>query len=266
MGLIEKRTLVSELSPPLDNLLASQLLDEFISMEKRYIQRDWEPAELDGGQFCEVLARVFYHQDSGTLNVGKDFSECLGYIEDEKNQHQNQHAIKPRHDAIHLARVLRTIYKFRSQRGAVHISATYGPNQMDARFLMEAVRWCMTETLRIFWRGDRELVAKAVRELLQFDVPCIGRYEEVLLVERTDLSCEEEVLVLLHFAGEQGFNRKELGQFAMRPSQRITDALRALSSPDRREIVFMPSSERFRLTNLGSKKIREDLSDKLLLH
>jgi hypothetical protein len=33
----------------------------------------------------------------------------------------------------------------------------------------------MNETLRIFWNGDRELVAKAIRELLQFDVPCIGK-------------------------------------------------------------------------------------------
>ena len=61
MGLTEKNFIVQEISPPMDNLLANQLVDEFISMERRYIQGDWEPAELDGGQFCEILARILYH-------------------------------------------------------------------------------------------------------------------------------------------------------------------------------------------------------------
>jgi len=56
MGLAEKNKLIAELAPPFHQLLATQLVDEFISMERRYIQRDWEPAELDGGQFCEVLS------------------------------------------------------------------------------------------------------------------------------------------------------------------------------------------------------------------
>lgn len=231
-------------------------------MERRYIQRDWEPAELDGGQFAEVLARILYHMDSANLNQGKEFDDCLKYVEDERNQ--NRHAIQPRRDALHLAKVLRTIYKFRSQRGAVHITPTYEANSMDAKFLIESVRWCMMETLRIFWQGDREKVAKAIRELLQFDVPCIGTFQGALLVQRTDLSAEEELLVLLHYAGETGFTRSELGQHAKIPASSITEALQRLTSRDRREVVLV-AGERYRLTDLGSKKVREDLADKLLL-
>jgi hypothetical protein len=262
MALVEKQTLIGELTPPLDAFLAAQLVDEFVSMERRYIQRDWEPTELDGGQFCEVLARILFHQDSKHVNLAKDFGECLDYIEDETGQ--RQHAIQPRRDALHLAKVLRMIYKFRSQRGAVHISPHYGPNHMDARLLIESVRWAMNETLRIFWRGDRELVAKAIRELLQFDVPCIGQFESLLLVQRTDLSAEEEVLVLLHYAGEEGFTRRALGEYAMQPSQRISDAIKTLASPAFRQIVAL-AGNRYRLSDLGAKRIREELSEKLLL-
>src|SRR5207245_880237 len=131
------------------------------------------------------------------------------------------HAYEPRRDMLHLARVIRTVYKFRSQRGAVHIAPGYGPNHMDARFLMESVRWAMNEVLRIFWNGDREAVAKAIRELLQFDVPCIGKFQNVLVVQRTDLTAEEEVLVLLHYAGEGGFTRRELGDYARQAAQRV---------------------------------------------
>jgi hypothetical protein len=264
VSLIEKRQLLAQISPPLDNFLADQLLEEFISMERRYIQSDWEPAELDGGQFAEVLARVIYHMDSGNLSPGKDFSECLAFVEDEDNKHQNKHQITPRHDALHLAKVLRTIYKFRSQRGAVHISPTYKANAMDSKFLIECVRWCIMETLRIFWQGDREKVAKAIRELIQFDVPCIGTYEGAILVQRTDLTADEEVLVLLHYAGEVGYSRAQLGQHSLFQAPRITEALQRLVSREVRQVILAPSG-RYQLTALGSKRIREQLADKLLL-
>jgi len=263
MGLVEKQFIVRNISPPVDGLLAVQMTDEFVSMERRFIQRDWEPTELDGGQFCEVLARILYHQDSGNLNQSKPFDDCLKYIEDRNNS--NSHAILPRHNALHICRVLRAIYGFRSQRGAVHISPTYGPNQMDSKLMIESVRWCFNETLRIFWQGDKEAVAKSIREILQFDVPCIGKFDEVLLVQRTDLSAEEEVLVLLHYAGEQGFSRSELGRHSKFSPAAITTALQKLVSSRIREIVVLTTGK-YRLTDLGSKRIRENLADKLLIH
>ncbi len=123
MALIEKSVILAKLIPKFHHELAEKLVDEFISIEKRFILRDWEPTELDGGQFAEILARAVYQVDSGTLNLAKDFGSCVEYIESDKGA---PHAITPRHDAIHIARVLRTIYKFRSQRGAVHIPPPYG--------------------------------------------------------------------------------------------------------------------------------------------
>ena len=112
-----------------------------------------------------MLARILYHQDCGNLNRSKEFGECASYIENESGG--ITHALAPRDTALHLVRILRTIYKFRSKRGAVHISPTYVANHMDARLMIEGVRWAMNETLRVFWQGDREAVAKSIRELLQ---------------------------------------------------------------------------------------------------
>lgn len=260
MGLVEKRTIIARISPPLDTLLATQVVDEFVSMEQRFIQRDWEPAELDGGQFCEVLARALYAYDSGNVNRTKSLEDCLKYIDEDKNSH----VLQPRHSAIHIARVLRTVYKFRSQRGAVHITPNYTPSQMDARYVIEAVRWCMMETLRIFWGGDRERVAKAIRELLQFDVPAVGVFEDIILVQRTDLTPEEELLVLLHYAGEQGFSRAEIGRHCLATPPRITEGIQLLMSPKKRQVIRL-SDGRYRLTDLGSKRIRDELAEKLLI-
>jgi hypothetical protein len=259
MGLIERASLITRISPPFDNLLATQLVDEFISMEKRFIQRDWEPAELDGGQFAEISCRILYHLDSGNLNYGKEVKDCAAYFENDKVPHHLD-----RKDVGQIAIVLKSIYKFRSQRGAVHISAKYSPNQMDSKYLIEAVRWCMNELLRIFATGDRDEVAKIIRELLQFDVPCVAAFENAILVQRTDLNAEEEILILLHYAGETGLSRTEIGKHSMLAPSSATMALKRLSSSASRQI-FKVNSGNYRLTDLGSKRIRLELADKLLM-
>lgn len=260
MGLPDRRALVARVCPPLDPTLAGQMVDEFVGMEKRYIQRDWKPAELDGGTFCEALARILYHQDSANLNFRKEFSECLDYVEDGKGQ--LPHAITPRSDALHMARVLRSVYKLRSQRGVAHLSTTYDANQMDSRLIVENVRWCMNESLRMFGAGDREEIARIVRELLRFEVPCIGKYGDILLVQRTDLTAEEEVLLLLHYAGEAGFTRRDLGRhLKFFSASSVTGALRKLE--DARQVVALPGG-RWCLGDRGAKRVREELADKLL--
>jgi hypothetical protein len=135
---------------------------------------------------------------------------------------------------------------------------------MDARLMVECVRWCFNETLRLFWTGNRDAVAKAVRDILEFDVPCIGKFEDVLLVQRTDLIAEEEILVLLHYAGSEGFSRNELGRHAKCSPASVTGSLQKLVSPDLRQIVMLASGK-YRLTDLGEKRVRENLAEKLIL-
>src|ERR1700730_8169885 len=105
MSLITQLDLFQQLSPPLDSELTDHYLEEFISLERRFVIRDWGPTELDAGQCCELLARILYHIDSGNLNRAKEFDECVKYILGD----QVSHVITPRHDAIHIATVLRTI-------------------------------------------------------------------------------------------------------------------------------------------------------------
>jgi hypothetical protein len=260
MALIDKVSLLGQIAPPIEQTLATRIIDEFVSIERRYILRDWEPAELDGGQFAELTARIYYHQDSGVLNLSKSFDDCLKYIQDDNATHR----IVPRHDAMHVALALRLIYKIRSQRGAIHISPNYSANEMDSKIVVDGAHWCFCELLRKFWKGDRELVAKAVRELLQFDVPAIGKFGDRILVQRARLPVDPEVLVLLHYAGESGYSRAEVGKYAMHPAPTLTRSLQRLSSPHRREVIQLGGGN-YRLTDIGSKRVREEFADFLLL-
>ncbi len=81
----KKKQLIQKISPPLDGGLVALLFSEFVAMERNFMLGNWEPTTLDGGQFCEVVARIIYHVDSGNLNQHKELDSCLKYVEDSNN-------------------------------------------------------------------------------------------------------------------------------------------------------------------------------------
>lgn len=255
-------SLLKQLCPPLDGKLAMSLFEEFLDIERRFVLCDWEPATLNGGQFAEIAARIVYHVDSGTLNQKKEFDECLKWVEEEKNS--NHHSFPARRDALHLCKALRMIYKLRSQRGAVHIHPDYTANELDSMFIAATARWVMSEILRIFWRGSPVAVASAVREIIRFQVPAVLEIDGRHLVLRTDCTVEEEILLLLHNAGESGMNRATLGNAVPKSAPAVTNALKHLCSPECREVLKRGNGT-YVLTPNGQRRIREELSDKLSL-
>ena len=244
--------------PPLDRDLFLSLLNEYVSQEKRYRLRDWEPSTLDGGQFAEIGARVLYHQDSGTLNPTKEFDPCISYVENEAVHH----CFAQRRQALHLARALRMIYKFRSQRGAIHIAPGYTANQMDARLVIECCRWVLSEFLRVFWIGDQVQIATVLREIASFEVPAVQEFEGRLLVQRTDLTTEEEILVLLYHRGEVGLPQSEIARCCLKDASGVSRALKSMRSGNKR-LALQLGNGNYRLTDLGCKRVLEDLADKL---
>ncbi len=257
---MDKQTLFTKLCPPLNQTLTQQLIDEFNSLESRFVLRDWEPATLDGGQFAEAAARILYHQDSGTLNHNKSVGHCLDYVEDENNS--NQHHYPNRKSSLHTAKVTRLIYKFRSDRGAVHINPNYSANHLDASLVMANTKWVLSEFLRVFLTSDLNLVENIIRDILEFSLPVIGNYEGQLLVQRTDLNADEKILILLHHAGQAGFNRKQVGQVVQKAASAITTGLQKLSSGQQRKLIKLTNGN-YRLTDIGNRFVLTNLADKL---
>lgn len=260
---MDAQQLISQLSPPLDRQLIGTLIDEFISMKRRYFLTDWEPATLDGGQFSEIAAHLLYHMDSGNLNRRKRLNQCLKYIEDETGQ--NAHGLTPRKTSLHLCKVLRTIYKFRSQRGAIHIDPDYTANEMDSAMLIANVRWIMSELLRVFWSGSQNDIARVIREITRYEVPAVLELDDRHLVLRTDCNVEEEILILLHNAGETGLDRTQLGKSIPKAAPTVSNAISRLVAPTKREVVKRASDNKYILTPNGDKRVLEELAEKLSL-
>lgn len=259
---MDANKVLEKIVPPLDNILASSLLSEFVEIERRYLLGDWEPTTLNGGQFAEIAARIIYHIDSDNLNRTKGLDACLRYVEDSNNS--NQHSFPARRAALHLCKTLRTVYKFRSQRGAVHIDPDYSANELDSTLVLSVCRWIVSEILRIFWGGSTSDIARIIKEIIRYEVPAVLTLDDSLLVLHTDCSVEEEVLLLLHSAGEEGMNRTEIGRSIPKSAPSITKAVQKLLSPGVRQIILR-SDDNYVLTPNGSRRIYNELSSRLIL-
>lgn len=253
-------------SPPLDSTLIRQLLSEYQSLENRYVLGDWEPATLDAGQLSEAAARIVYHQDSGVVDHKRGLHECLCYLEDSDRNGQtlkspNRHAFPDRKAALELAKVIRQVYRFRSRRGAVHITPDYTANQLDSQMVLASSRWIVSELLRIFLISDPSQVANIVRAMLRLEIPVVADYGGRKMVQRTGLSAQEEVLLLLHHAGASGSRYTELVMDAVVSRTSVARALSALQSTRNREVVKV--GETYRITDLGLRRVVEDILAKL---
>lgn len=256
----KEQQLLQKISPPLDGGLVARLFSEFVAMERYFVLGNWEPTTLDGGQFCEVAAQIIYHVDSGNLNRRKTLDSCLKYVEDGNNT--NAHRFPDKQASRHLCHAIRTVYKFRSQRGAIHIDPNYTANEMDSTLVVGLSRWIISEILRIFWSEDRDEIARVIREITRYKVPSVLVTDGRHLVLRTDCTVAEEILLLLHNTGEAGMTRQVIGKSVPKAPAAVSKAIKKLSI-DR--AILHKSNDRYVLTPKGVKFVSEKLSGKLTL-
>jgi hypothetical protein len=141
-------------------------------------------------------------------------------------------------DRLHIAKVIDVVYKFRSDRGAVHISMTYTANFMDSMLVLHGGKWMLAELLRLALKKDRETVGEIIEQLVQLEHSLIHELDGKPLVLAKKISAPHEVLVLLNHASSNQLTRSQLREYATGQSpQNINVAIsRLLSDKDIRAV------------------------------
>ena len=246
--------LTAELSKAVPPKLAEQLIQEFRSQEEAFLLKKWKYTELDGGRFVEAAARIIYSADSAKVNLNKTVDDCMRYVDND----QVPHNFPERQSAIHLSKVVRATYKLRSQRGAVHVSATYTANEIDSRLIISNVRWILAELLRLFISGNDTEVAQIIHELAQFPHPVIREFDGLPLLQETDFTTEEEILAHLLYSKDRSLKTGDLLKVVQKDGSGVRRALKKLSSSKVREIVNVNSL--WHITDRGIVRIEGRLS------
>lgn len=248
---INRSTLEAQLALIIDPALARLVVSSYVEMQQRYFEGDWKPAELDGGQFCEAIARALYQADTGniTADLPGKVCECLT----DRGKILTAHKLGKK-DRDHFCRILQNIYKLRSDRGVAHISPTHNANHADATLIIASVNWIFAEFLRLVWNSDRSQVAAIIEAIVQLEHPLVYELDGKPIILSTALGVPEQILLLLNRAPGGRLTRDELRSFIdVAPSVVSTSITRLTASKE----IGIANTGDVAVTPIGQKRVRE---------
>ena len=254
MQTLNKREVIDKISTSIPLKLLNQLFDEIEDMLKNYQVGNWKYTQLDGGRFCESASRILYYLDSGYLNTNKSVDNCLKYIENDSVKHKYIN----RRSSLHCAKIIRSVYKLRSQRGAVHLSAEFTADKIDSKLILDNCKWLLFEILRNE-NINTETLVRLLNELTTLEHPIIFKIGQKILIQRTNLTTEEEILAFLYFKQNDGATRKELLGNIPKDNSGIRKALVNLTLHAKRQI--MEDNDKFIITPNGINRISGILNE-----
>lgn len=253
---LTREQLVQQISAVLDPANARAAVESYIELQQRFLAGDWKPAELDGGRLCEAVARCLLQLDQGLV----DHRLLPGKIAERLRDKSKPHNIGQQ-DREHTLKVIEMIYKFRSDRGPVHISPLYTPNYMDSMLVIHAGKWLLAELLRLAWNQDRAVLAEVIAQLVQLEHSLVHELDGRPLVLARDISAPEEVLVLLYWAPGNRLPRTQLRCYAT--NQRPQNVSTAISRLIRDKDIRVTDGDAVALTPNGQKRLIEEILPKL---
>lgn len=252
---ISPEDLIRELSVVVDTSFARSTIESYIEMQQRFLAADWKPAELDGGRLCEAISRALLQLDTGTVSHNKMPAEIREILLDQKINHNLTHQ-----DRYHLAKAIEVVYKFRSDRGPVHISPVHTANYMDSMFVLHVGKWILADFLRIAWKQDRRIIGEVISQLVQLEHALVHELDGRPMVLAQTISTPEEILILLNHAPSNRLSRSEIGNFVVkRTSQSVSTAISRLIAL--KEVRLADNGE-IALTPNGQKRIMKQILPK----
>jgi hypothetical protein len=239
--------LIAQLSTAVEPAFARDAVMSYVEMQQRFLAGDWQPTELDAGRLCEAVSRAVLQLDTGTVT----HSDLPAAIRDQLLSKRGAHKLDDK-DRYHISKAIEVVYKFRSDRGAVHISPTHVANQIDSVFVMHVGKWILAEFLRLAWNADRDAIGRVIEQLAQLEHSVVHELDGKPLVLSTAVSIPEEILLLLHHAPGNRLTRREIHEYTTNRSTRgVNGAIQSLMErkearavPDGSIVIILPGQNR----------------------
>jgi hypothetical protein len=256
---LSSKQLTAELAKIVDPTFASAIVNSYVEMEQRFFAGDWQPAELDGGRLCEAISRALYQLDCGYIMHTELPGQICDSLEDFNNKRTHNLAETYRR---HFCKAIRLVYKFRSDRGAVHISHEYTANEMDSVLMLHVGKWMFAEFLRLAWNQDRKIIAEAIADIIQLAHPVIHELDGKPLILDHTVSAPEEVLMLLSHADGHRLQKDDLTRQAKNNTDSsVGTAISRLTKTN--EIRTTGTPGELAITPKGQRRVIEKIIPKL---
>lgn len=189
----------SRLLAELPQALREELLDSYRKIMSNYLERRWEPAELNGGKFCEVVYSIVDGALKGSFpaNASKP-ANMLAACQVLERRSPDPNRVGDRSLRILIPRLLPVLYEIRNNRGVGHVGGDVDPNHMDAEAVQVMASWAMAEMVRIFHGVETEEAQETVDALVERKSPIIWEIHDMKRVLDSKMTAKSQVLLLLH--------------------------------------------------------------------
>jgi hypothetical protein len=179
--------------------LRDELLESYQEVMSNYLERRWEPSELNGGKFCEVVYSIINGALQGTFPAKASkpanmLTACqvLGQVP------SNPGRVGDRSLHVLIPRVLPMLYEIRNNRGVGHVGGDVDANHMDAEAIQAMAGWVMAELIRIFHGVPTSEAQETVDALVERKSPLIWEVKGTKRVLDPKMTAKDQVLVILH--------------------------------------------------------------------
>jgi hypothetical protein len=192
--MIDPNSILSELPSG----LRAPLLQTFREITTNYLEHRWEPSELNGGKYCEVVYSIASGSVHGSMPAvpskpANMRDACRGLEEAARNSE----LVGDRSFRILIPRLLVGLYEIRNNRGVGHVGGDVDPNFMDATIVFHLASWILAELIRIFHDASTKEAQEVVDALVERRIPLVWEIEGKKRVLDPNMSIRNQVLVLL---------------------------------------------------------------------
>lgn len=183
--------------------LRSPLFDEYRKIVQNFSEHRWEPAELNGGKFCEIVYTIIDGALSGSYasspHKPKNLTDACRKIEQIQS---NPNIVGDRSFRVLISRLLPYLYDIRNNRGVGHVGGDVDPNFIDATAVLSCCGWVMAELIRISHNISLEEAQKAADTLVEKRHPIVWQVGNIKRVLDPTMTKSNQVLTLLYSAQE----------------------------------------------------------------
>ena len=183
----------------LPSKLRQELLECYQSIIANFAEGRWEPAELNGGKFCEIVYSIVHGALIGTFpaqaNKPSNMVDACRALE---SLSSNPSLVGSRSLRIQIPRLLPYLYEIRNNRGVGHVGGDVNPNVADSSAVVATTSWVMAELVRIFHGTTLTQAQQIVDALVYRRHPLVWSFDQTKRVLDPTLKKSDQVLLLLY--------------------------------------------------------------------
>jgi len=179
--------------------LRDPLLQSYEEIARNYTERRWEPSELNGGKFSEVVYTIIVGSIKNTFaSKPAKPSNMVKACRDIENLPADPSRVGDQSLRILIPRMLLGLYEIRNNRNVGHLGGDVDPNFSDATAVFSIANWVLAEIIRIFHAVSTDEAQATVDELVERKHPLIWEVEGVRRVMDPDMNKTDQTLLLLY--------------------------------------------------------------------